>query len=105
MLIINCRLCYNNLMATLWQQKISKPREQFAEFVREEMEANMKFKDMPYERVDFDKVDEEFKQLMAEFDAAKSGEEQFEVHKKYYDLTDRVSTMMTIANIDRKSVV
>ncbi len=99
MLIINCRLCYNNLMATLWQQKISKPREQFAEFVREEMEANMKFKDMPYERVDFDKVDEEFKQLMAEFDAAKSGEEQFEVHKKYYDLTDRVSTMMTIANI------
>lgn len=59
----------------------------------------MKFKDMPYERVDFEKVTEEFKQLMEEFDAAKSGEEQFAVHRKYYALTDRVSTMMTIAHI------
>lgn len=59
----------------------------------------MKFKDMPYERVDFEKVAEEFKVIMQEFDAAKSGEEQFEVHKKYYDLTDRVGTMMTIAHI------
>lgn len=59
----------------------------------------MKFKDMPYERVDFARVEEEIKQLMAEFEAAKSGEEQFEVHKKYYELTDRVSTMMTIAHI------
>lgn len=59
----------------------------------------MKFKDMPYERVDFEKVAEEFKTIMQEFDAAKSGEEQFEVHKKYYDLTDRVGTMMTISHI------
>lgn len=59
----------------------------------------MKFKDMPYERVDFEKVEEEMKQLMAEFDAAKNGEEQFEIHKKYYELNDRVSTMMTIAHI------
>lgn len=59
----------------------------------------MKFKDMPYERVDFDKVEEEGKALMAEFDAAKSGEEQFEVHKKYYELIDRVNTLMTIAHI------
>ena len=59
----------------------------------------MKFKDMPYERVDFEKVAEEFKAIMQEFDAAKSGEEQFEVHKKYYDLTDRVGTMMTISHI------
>lgn len=59
----------------------------------------MKFKDMPYERVDFKKVEKEMQQLMAEFDAAKSGEEQFAVHQKYYELTDRVYTMMTIANI------
>ena len=59
----------------------------------------MEFKDMPYERVDFEKVAEEFKAIMQEFDAAKSGEEQFEVHKKYYDLTDRVGTMMTISHI------
>ena len=59
----------------------------------------MKFQDMPYERVDFTEVEKEFGQLMEGLDEAKSGEEQFEVHKKYYALTDRVSTMMTIAQI------
>lgn len=59
----------------------------------------MKFQDMPYERVDFQKVEEEFGQLMKEFDQADSGEKQFAVHKKYYELTDRVATMMTIAQI------
>ncbi len=59
----------------------------------------MKFKDMPYERVDFDKVEKEMRALMEEFDAAASGEEQFAVHQKYYKLTDRVETVMTIANI------
>ena len=59
----------------------------------------MKFKDMPYERVDFDRVEKEMKALMEEFDAAKSGEEQFEVHRKYYKLTDQVETAMTIAHI------
>ena len=59
----------------------------------------MKFQDMPYERLDFTQVEKEMKQLMEEFDAAKSGEEQFAVHQKYYALTDRVSTLMTIAQI------
>lgn len=59
----------------------------------------MKFKDMPYERVDFDQVEKEMKTLMEEFDAAKSGEEQFEVHKRYYELTDRVGTLYTISHI------
>ncbi len=59
----------------------------------------MKFKDMPYERVDFEKVEREMKALMEEFDAAKSGEEQFAVHQKYYKLTDEVGTAMTIAHI------
>lgn len=59
----------------------------------------MKFHDMPYERVDFDKAQQELKNLMEEFDRAGSGEEQFAVHQKYYELTDRVSTMMTIAQI------
>lgn len=59
----------------------------------------MKFKDMPYERVDFDKVEKEMKALMEEFDAAGSGEEQFAVHRKYYKLTGEVDTAMTIANI------
>ena len=52
----------------------------------------MKFQDMPYERIDFAKVQEEMGELIRELDAAKSGEEQFEVHKKYYALTDRVMT-------------
>lgn len=59
----------------------------------------MKFKDMPYQRVDFDQVEKEMTALMEEFDAAKSGEEQFEIHKRYYELTDRVSTLYTISHI------
>lgn len=59
----------------------------------------MKFQNMPYERVDFDEVKKQFEELMAEFDAAKSGEEQFEVHKKYYELSGHVMTLMTIAQI------
>lgn len=59
----------------------------------------MKFKDMPYERVDFDKVEVEINKLMDDLKAAKSGEEQFEIHKKYYQITDRVLTMSTIGMI------
>ena len=62
-------------------------------------EKHMKFKDMPYERVDFDQVEKEMRALMEEFDSAGSGEEQFAVHQKYYELTDRVGTQMTIAHI------
>lgn len=59
----------------------------------------MKFSQMPYERVDFNKVEEEFTQLMKEFKEARNGEEQFAVHRKYYELRDRVDTLMTIAHI------
>ena len=59
----------------------------------------MKFKDMPYERVDFTQVEKEMKELTMALGQAASGEEQFEVHKKYYALTDRVNTLMTIAMI------
>ncbi len=41
----------------------------------------MRFQDMPYERIDFAKVQEEMGELIRELDAAKSGGEQFEVHK------------------------
>ena len=43
----------------------------------------MKFKDMPYERVDFEKTKEELKKLMEALKAAKNGEEQFEIHKDF----------------------
>ncbi len=59
----------------------------------------MKFHEMPYERVDFTKVEAQIKELMADFNAAKSGEEQFEVHKRFYKLVDEVNTLITIAHI------
>ena len=59
----------------------------------------MKFKDMPYERVDFTQAEKEMRELMEEFDRAPDGEGQFKVHQKYYALTDRVFTLMTIAHI------
>lgn len=41
----------------------------------------MKFCDMPYERIDFEKVKEELLGLMEAFKMAKSAQEQFEIHK------------------------
>ena len=50
----------------------------------------MKFEEMPYKRVDLEEVKQEFTQLMQEFDAAASGEEQFEVQKKYYRFSIKI---------------
>lgn len=59
----------------------------------------MKFKDMPYERINMESAEKEFKQIMEEFKAAKSGEEQFAVHQKYYKLRNKLYTSATIAHI------
>ena len=59
----------------------------------------MKFQDMPYERVNFTEIEKEFRELIREFESAGSGQEQFEIHKKYYRLTGHVNTMMTVASI------
>lgn len=59
----------------------------------------MKFKDMPYQRVDFDKTQLQFDEIKKEFANATSGEEQFEVHKKYYEFINELETMITIAQI------
>lgn len=59
----------------------------------------MKFKDMPYERINMEAAEKEFKQIMDEFKAAKSGEEQFAVHQKYYKLRNKLYTCATIAHI------
>lgn len=59
----------------------------------------MKFKDLPYERVVYEDAEKDYRQLMEDFKAAKNGEEQFEVHKKYYALSNKTATMMTIAKI------
>ncbi len=59
----------------------------------------MKFSEMPYSRPDFDEVKAQFEALIADFKAAKSGEEQWEVHQRYYKLTKHLSSMTTLAHI------
>ena len=59
----------------------------------------MKFNEMQYNRVDFENVKSEFANLISRLDSASSGEEQFEVHKDYYKLTDHVVTQMTLCEI------
>ena len=59
----------------------------------------MKFKDMPYERPDIDVCEKTIAQLIERQQAAKSGEEQFEIHKEYYKLYRDFDTAMNIAMI------
>lgn len=59
----------------------------------------MKFKEMPYQRVDMEEKKVRFQELMNEFANAESGEAQFQVHKKYYKFKDEIETMVTIAKI------
>lgn len=59
----------------------------------------MKFKDMPYERIDFAKAKSELSEIMEKSKAAKSGEEQFEVHKMFYRLNDKIQTQVTLCSI------
>lgn len=59
----------------------------------------MKFSEMKYERIDLDVLKTKINELMKEFEAAQSGEEAFEVHKKYYALKDEVSTTIIICRI------
>lgn len=59
----------------------------------------MKFKDMPYKRVDMEAAKQELASIMKEFKAAKTAQEQLKVHKRYYALSERMQTQMTIASI------
>ena len=56
----------------------------------------MKCSEMPYNRVDMDEVKKFFEQLIADSKEAKSGEEQFELHKKYYEFTGDVFTNLKL---------
>ena len=47
----------------------------------------------------YEEAEKEYRQLIEDFRAAGSGEEQFKVHERYYALNDRIGTMMTIAHI------
>ena len=57
----------------------------------------MKFHEMPYERVQLPDVTHAYEELIKELQEAKSGEEQFAVHQRYYEMRGHVTTQMTIA--------
>ena len=56
----------------------------------------MKFSEMPYKRVDMDEVKDFFEKLIEDSKNAKSGEEQFELHKKYYEYIGDIRTTIII---------
>jgi len=64
----------------------------------------MKCSQMPYTRVNMDEVKSFFEKLIADSKNAKSGEEQFELHKKYYKFMEDVYTNIKLGvfrhNID-----
>lgn len=59
----------------------------------------MKFSEMPYERIDMEDAKQKMQDIIKEFANCGSGEEQFEVHKKYYALTGHIDSMITISHI------
>ncbi len=64
----------------------------------------MKCSEMPYTRVNMDEVKSFFDKLIEDSKNAKSGEEQFELHKKYYEFMGDVYTNLKLGvfrhNID-----
>lgn len=59
----------------------------------------MKFKDMPYERVDYNKAEAAFLDLTERVKHAATGEELWEVHQEYYKVLNGTMDMLTIAHI------
>lgn len=64
----------------------------------------MKCSEMPYRRVEIEEVRDFFDKLISESRSAKSGEEQFDIHKKYYEYMSDVYTNLKLGvfrhNID-----
>ena len=59
----------------------------------------MKFSEMPYKRIDMEEVEKEYKSIIERTKNAKSGEEQFEIHREYYKFNADVQTSMELAMI------
>ncbi|MBS6195608.1 MAG: M3 family oligoendopeptidase [Clostridiales bacterium] len=59
----------------------------------------MKFSEMPYKRVNMEEVEAKFTDLIERMKNAKSGEEQFEIHREYYRFTGDVETNVVLASI------
>ena len=56
-----------------------------------------KLSELPYERITIESFDKDASEIINEFNAANSGEEQFLVHKKYYTLIEKVKTAMILS--------
>ena len=59
----------------------------------------MKFKEMPYERVDYEKTKKTMQELTGRARSASSGEELWQIHQEFYQVSKDVSDKMTIAHI------
>ena len=62
-------------------------------------ENNFKLSTLPYKRVTIEDFEANGKNLIEEFKNAKSGEEQFEVHKKYYSLIKEMYTAIVLSTL------
>lgn len=60
---------------------------------------NFKLSTLPYERVTIESFEKEGQKIIREFKDSKSGEEQFLVHKKYYELTKKMSTARILVQL------
>ena len=59
----------------------------------------MKFKDMPYERVNYEQTEAVFKSLTERVKNAGSAEELWQIHQDFYKAYTGVADMLTIAHI------
>ena len=59
----------------------------------------MKFSEMPYERIDFDKLKEKFAGLEQDLSNASTGDEAFRVHERFYKVFNHVMSESQIAMI------
>lgn len=60
---------------------------------------NFKLSKLPYERIKIEDFEKEGLEIIKEFNEAKDGEEQFIVHKKYYNLMTKVRTAVILAGM------
>lgn len=62
-------------------------------------ENNFKLSTLPYERITIESFEDDGKKILNKFKKAKSGEEQFEVHKKYYELIEEMATTRILVQL------
>ena len=63
------------------------------------MENNFKLNSIPYKRITIESFEKEGMELLNQFKNSASAEEQFSVHKKYYDLIDRIETARILVQL------